>query len=135
MIRRPWVVILGWLVLAAGLHQIAPRWDQVTKDDDVRFFPPDSLSVVGQDLLERGFPADASSSQLVLVYERKHGHVTPDDLRYIEDVAAKLYQFAQSHPELGIKKLDTHRSPVIGPRLIGTSRRWPGSGGADDRLA
>ena len=90
VIHRPWAVILGWLVLTAGLHQIAPRWDQVTKDDDVRFFPPDSLSVIGQDLLERGFPADASSSQLVLVYERKHGLVTPDDLRYIEDVATKL---------------------------------------------
>ena len=84
-------------------------------------FPADSLSVIGQDLLERGFPADASSSQLVLVYERKHGHVTRDDLRYIEDVAAKLYEFGQSHPELGIKKLDRHSTPVIGPRLIGTS--------------
>ena len=47
--------------------------------------------------------------------------MTPDDLRYIEDVATKLYEFARSHPELGIKKLDTHSTPVIGPRLIGTS--------------
>ena len=29
--------------------------------------------------------------------------------------------YIQAHPELGFKKLDTHRSPVIGPRLIGTS--------------
>ena len=43
------------------------------------------------------------------------------DLRYVEDVAARFYQFAQSHPELGVNKLDTHRSPVIGPRLIGTT--------------
>ncbi len=133
VINRPWVVILGWLVLTAGLHQIAPRWDQVTKDDDVRFFPPDSLSVIGQDLLERGFPADASSSQLVLVYERKHGHVTRDDLRYIEDVATKLYEFGLTHPELGIKKLDTaqhagHRSPLDRHEC-----RRSGSGGADDR--
>jgi len=119
--RRPWVLVLGWLALAAALHQIAPRWDQVTKDDNVRFFPPDSLSVVGHDLLESGFPQDASSSSLVLVHERKNAHLTPDDLGYIERVAAELYQFAQSHPELGLKKLDTHRSPVIGPRLIGTS--------------
>ena len=112
---------MGWLVLAAGLYQIAPPWDQVTKDDDVRFFPADSLSVAGHDLLERGFPADASSSQLVLVYERKLGHVTPDDLGYIEDVATKLYGFGIAHPELGIKRLDGHRTPVIGPRLIGTS--------------
>jgi len=117
--RRPWVVVLGWLALTAGLYQFGPTWDQVTKDDDVRFFPPDSLSVIGQDLLERGFTKDASSSQLVLVYERKKQSVTQGDLRYIEDVASRFYQFAQSHPELGVNKLDTHRSPVIGPRLIG----------------
>jgi RND superfamily putative drug exporter len=121
LIRRPWSVIFGWLILTAALHWIAPRWDHVTKDDDVRFFPRDSLSVIGHDLLERGFPADASSSQLVLVYERKHGFVTPDDLRYIEDVAARFYQFAQANPDLGVKKVDTHRTPVIGPRLVGTS--------------
>ena len=121
VIHRPWVVIVGWLVLTAGLYQLAPRWEEVTKDDDVRFFPPDSLSVIGHDLLERGFPGDASSSQLVLVYERKHALVTQDDLRYIDDVATKLYDFGISHPELGIKKLDRHSTPVIGPRLIGTS--------------
>jgi RND superfamily putative drug exporter len=121
VIHRPRVVILGWLLLTFGLYFASPRWDQVTKDDDVRFFPPDSLSVIGQDLLERGFPADASSSQLVIIYERKHGFVTPEDLRYIEDVAARFYQFSQSNPDLGIKKLDTHRTPVIGPRLVGSS--------------
>jgi putative drug exporter of the RND superfamily len=121
VINRPWAVIVTWLVLTAGLHHLAPRWEQVTKDDDVRFFPPESLSVVGHDLLERGFPADASSSQLVLVYERKHGRVTPDDFRFIEDVATKLYELGRSRPELGIKKLDGHRTPVIGPRLVGTS--------------
>ena len=73
VIRRPWLVVLGWLALTAGLYQFAPGWDQVTKDDDVRFFPPEYLSVIGQDLLERGFLKDASISQLVLVYERKNG--------------------------------------------------------------
>jgi putative drug exporter of the RND superfamily len=121
VIRRPWFVIVAWLVVTAGLHHLAPRWEQVTKDDDVRFFPPGSLSVVGHDLLERGFPSDASSSQLVLVYERKHGRVTPDDLRFIDDVANKLYDLGQSQPELGIRKLDRHSTPVIGPRLIGSS--------------
>jgi putative drug exporter of the RND superfamily len=119
--RRPWVFVLGWFALAAALYLVAPRWDQVTRDDNVRFFPSESMSVVGQDLLESGFPQDASSSSLVLVHERKNAHLTPTDLGYIERVAAELYRLGQSHPELGIKKLDTHRSPVIGPRLIGTS--------------
>ncbi len=67
VIRRPWLVILGWLVLAIALWSVAPRWDEITKDDNVRDFPPDFPSVVGQELLERGFPQDAASSQVVLV--------------------------------------------------------------------
>src|SRR5882724_1996051 len=121
VIRRPWVVILGWVILAVILHRLAPRLDQVSKDDNVRFFPPEYASVIGQDLLERGFPQDASSSQLVLAYERKNGRLGREDFSAVEAAAARFYQFAQSHPELGFKKLDTHRSPVIGPRLIGTS--------------
>ncbi len=122
VIHRPWLVLLSWLVLAGALFWLGPRWDQVTKDDDVRFFPAESLSVIGQDLLERGFPSDASSSQLVLVYERKSGRVTPEDFQHIEDAASRFFQFADSHSEFGIdKRPDTPRTPVIGPRLIGTS--------------
>ena len=38
-------------------------------------------------------------------------------------------------PELGFKKLDTYRTPVIGPRLHRRRRRRSAAGGADDRLA
>ena len=120
VLRRPWVIVSAWLVLTAGLYYFGPRWEQVTKDDDVRFFPPGSLSVIGQDLLERGFPRDASSSQLVLVYERKDGAVTPADRRHLEEVASNLFEFAVSHPELGIEKRpDSPDTLLIGPRLIG----------------
>ena len=47
VIHHPRAVVLGWLVLTAGLHSLAPPWDRVTKDDDVRFFPADSPSVIG----------------------------------------------------------------------------------------
>ncbi len=93
----------------------------MTKDDDVRFFPSDSLSVIGQDLLERGFPLDAASSQLVFIYERRGGAVTQADLNYVENVATRFYEFSQQHSELGVKRIDTHRSPAIGQRLIGSS--------------
>ena len=69
--RRPLVVVLAWIALAVGLWLAAPSWDQVTKDDNVKFFPPDFPSVIGQSLLERGFPRDAASSQVVLVCERR----------------------------------------------------------------
>ena len=63
--RRSWLVVLAWAGLTYLLFHYAPLWEQVTKDDDVRFFPRDFPSVIGQDLLERGFPLDAASSQVV----------------------------------------------------------------------
>src|SRR5271165_4534494 len=115
--RHSWFVVLVWAVVAFLLFRYAPPWDQVTKDDDVRFFPRDSPSVIGQDLLERGFPNDAASSQVVIVYERADSALTPADFAAAEERAAQFHQFSQSNPDLGVKKLDTHRSPVIGPRL------------------
>ena len=125
VIRHPRAVVLGWLVLTAGLHYLAPPWDRITKDDDLGLFPADSPSVIGQELLERGFPQDASSSDLVLIYERKNGRLTPDDFRFVDGEASSLSQFAQEHPELGVNKIDTYRSPVIGPRLISSSADSP----------
>jgi putative drug exporter of the RND superfamily len=120
VIRHPRAVVLAWLLLAAGLHYLAPPWDRISKDDDLGLFPADSPSVIGRELLERGFPQDASSSDLVLVYHREDGRLTPGDLRFVDGEASGLSRFAQEHPELGVKKIDTHRSPVIGPRLIGS---------------
>ena len=121
VIHHPRAVVLGWLVLIACLYYFAPPWEQVTRDDDVRFFPADSPSVIGQDLLVRGFPEEASSSQLVLIHERKNGLLSPGDLSFVDREASSLFRLAQEHPELGVTKIDTHRSPVIGTRLIGTS--------------
>jgi hypothetical protein len=55
--RRGWLVVLAWVGLAFVLARVAPPWSAVSRDDDVRFFPPEYASVVGQGLLERGFPA------------------------------------------------------------------------------
>ena len=119
--RRSWVVLLLWISATALLFLYAPRWEEVTKDDDVRFFPRDYPSVIGQELLERGFPRDVSSSQVVFIFERKGGPLSPEDLAFVEKHAGDFYKWSESDPTLGVKKLDTHRSPVIGPRLIGTA--------------
>ena len=86
--RHSWFVILAWGIGAYALFHYAPPWDQVTKDDDVRFFPRNYPSVIGQELLERGFPRDAASSQLVLVYERPDGPLTPSDFTVVEERAS-----------------------------------------------
>ena len=120
VIRHPRSVVLGWLVLAVGVHYLAPPWHSIIKDDDLGLFPADSPSVIGHALTQRGFPDDASSSDLVLIYERKNGRLTPDDFHFVDQEASSLSQFAQEHPEIGVNTIQTRRSPVIGPRLIGS---------------
>jgi RND superfamily putative drug exporter len=120
VIRHARILILGWLLLTGALGLLSPPWDRVAKDDDVRFFPAGSPSVMAQELLDRGFPQEASSAELVLVYERTKGPLTSGDLGFVEGEAASLTQLAREHPELGVGKIETYRSPVIGPRLIGS---------------
>lgn len=120
VIRRGWIVVVVWLAFIAGLRAVAPSWDRVSKDDDVRFFPAGYPSVVGQELLERGFPSDASSSQVVVITERQSGRLTKDDYTYVDQLVAQLNDIRESDGGLGIKRIETYRSPVIGPRLIGT---------------
>lgn len=124
--RHSWIILAFWVSATVLLFMYAPVWDRVTKDDDVHFFPREYSSVIGQELLERGFPRDASSSQVVFVFERQAGPLTPEDLAAVEQHAAEFFEWSQTDPTLGVKKLDTHRTPVIGPRLIGNAREGDG---------
>ena len=128
VIRRGWIVILSWGVITGLLFFVAPPFDRVSRDDDVRFFPAGFPTVVGQDLVEAGFPRDAASSQVVLIHERLEGPLTDADLTYVDQVASELFKFSEAEPDLELKKIDTHRTPVIGPRLL--SKAVPGSGQA-----
>ena len=119
VIRRGWLVVAVWLAATGLLYAYAPLWERVSRDDNVRFFPAGFPSVNGQDLLERGFPRDAASSQVVLVHERVDGKLTEADLAYVDRVAAGLFKAAEADPSLPLKKIDTHNTPVVGPRLKG----------------
>ena len=124
--QRGWVIIAGWVVVAAVLYKVAPAWESVTKDDDVRFFPAGYPSVIGQDLLRRGFPGDAASSQCVLVVERADGKLNPTDLAYVVKLSERLRKFKADEPNLGIRQVIDYRVPVLGPRLIGDAISGPG---------
>ena len=86
--RRGWLIVLAWLALAGLLAWRAPAWSAVSRDDDVRFFPADYPSVLGQDLLERGFPDNTSSSSVVVVVERRDGPLSRPDLAYADALSA-----------------------------------------------
>ena len=119
--RRSWLLVAGWLIFGAALWATAPNWESVSKDDDVSFFPAGSPTVVGQGLLQRGFPSDVASSQVVLIAERRDGTLTSDDFKWIDRLSAKLSGLVESTPALGIKQVLDHRAMVLGPRLVGTN--------------
>jgi RND superfamily putative drug exporter len=121
--RRGWIILVGWLAFAVGLFLVAPPWERVSRDDDVRFFPPGYPSVVGQELLERGFPTDAASSQVVVIGERRGAPLTRADFDFLDQALLPVLNRArQEEPGLGIRRIDNHNTPVIGTRLVGTSR-------------
>jgi RND superfamily putative drug exporter len=52
--------------------------------------------------------------------------LTEDDFAYVDRLVRELNRLRESEPGLGIKKIDTYRTLVIGPRLMGTSRDGAG---------
>ena len=124
--HRGWVIIAGWVVVTAGLFLVAPAWESVTKDDDVRFFPKGYASRIGQELTQQGFPADAASSQCVLVVERADGKLTRPDYDYVVRLSQRLSRLRQEDGKLGIRQVVDYRVPVLGPRLIGDATAGPG---------
>lgn len=119
--RRGWLVILVWGLLAGGLYLFAPRFREVSQDDSVRFFPPRYPSVIGQDLLERGFPGNVAVSTFVIVGDRPDRRLSPAELAYLDSVADAFKKLQEQEPELPIKNVTDHRTPIIGTRLLGRS--------------
>ncbi len=125
--RRGWVVVLGWLAFAAGLSLIAPPWSAVSRDDDVRFFPPEYPSVVGRGLLERGFPADIGGASVIVLAERADAPLSEADLTFIVDRLGGMLRALKAEPvrQVGGESLNLGIKQVVGPddRTIGSRLR------------
>ncbi len=124
--RRGWIFVLAWVVGIGLLWKVAPTWESVSKDDDVSFFPAGYPSVLGQELLRRGFPGDLASSQAVFVAERPDGQLQPADLDFMAGLADSINTLSDQKANLGIKSVVDHRAAGIGERLKGTSRDGKG---------
>jgi RND superfamily putative drug exporter len=91
-ISRHWaLVILFWIVGAAGLHYVAPRWDDVTHDGDLAYMPPEMPSVGGEALLRQAFPGDQGKSEFVLVIAREDGKFIKQDRQVAKDLAVQFH--------------------------------------------
>lgn len=86
--RLWWAVIAGWVVLAVGLTLLAPPFDQVATYDDAAFLPEGAPSIVGDRLVEDGWPDDDLSGPITVVLERADGTLTEADVEALAGLVA-----------------------------------------------
>lgn len=116
-VARFWlVVILGWIALAAGLHSLAPTWDDVTQDGDLAYLPERMTSVRADQLMARAFPDNKAKSQVAIFCVRRDASLTKEDKDALESL---VRQFAPGEPhELPVTNLWTPSSEAVGSKLL-----------------
>ncbi len=110
-------VVIVWLLLALGLHVLAPRWEQIVHDGDLAYLPANLPSVQGQRLLAEAFPEERAKSQIAIVVERPDGPLTAADLRWSDTLTDRFEHRAE---DLAISEVWNRNTQVVGERL--TSR-------------
>ena len=81
IVSRHWLLIIcAWGVALVLLHRSAPVWDEITQDGDFAYLPPEMPSVVGEQLLTRGFPRNRAKSQIAFFVIREEETLDHDDL-------------------------------------------------------
>ena len=91
LVTRHWLaVIVGWILVVALSRWAAPNWDQVTRDGDLAYLPPQMPSVRGEQLLANAFPRNRAKSEIAVYVGRDDGPLQGDDLAVAYDLARQL---------------------------------------------
>jgi len=94
--RRPWTVVLLWIAAAAVL--IALNWIFAGRKagEPISFLPDGSEQQRALRLMAEAFPALAAQSQAAVIACRPGG-LQPADMRYLENLAVAIRQYAAAH--------------------------------------
>lgn len=91
LVTRYWLaIIVGWILIVACLHWVAPNWDDVTRDGDLAYLPPQMPSVRGEQLLAKAFPRDRAKSEIAVYVGSDEGPLQGDDLAVAYDLARQF---------------------------------------------
>ena len=119
--RKGLGLIFAWIGISVLVFAVAPSLESIQRDDNVGFFPKNYPTVIGDNLLQRGFGNDRASSQMVVAVERAEGKFEKADYAFADKLANALVKFRDENPKWGLKPLVTYKTPIIGARLVGTS--------------
>ena len=126
LVSRYWLgVCLAWLAGLAVLHFYAPPFSEVTKDEDIRFFPPDYPTVRGYEILTRAFPTDVGTSDLVVVVVREDGPLSPADFTFVDELARRIDELRTLYADRDFRlaPVRSYRTPVMGKLLTSEDGR------------
>ena len=111
--RRRWWVIGGWILALLILNAIAPEWDLVAIDGDLKHLPDSTTTARGAMLTANAFPADRAKSQIVVVLVRRDQPLNVADRELALRVAARF----QDLDEPTLVDVWTERTPIVGSQL------------------
>lgn len=88
--RRPWLVIVSWVVLAIAIIAASPKLADVTNSDQASFLPDTAESARAAALARTAFPNGQGASGVIVVKRRDGGALAPADLTAIGGLAQRL---------------------------------------------
>lgn len=96
VVRRWYIVIIAWILVAVCLKSVAPKWQDIAADGDLQFLPKTADNSVGLAALSDAFPGAKSSSQMVLAFADDSQKLTNGSVAVAMDAARRLHWFAAS---------------------------------------
>jgi RND superfamily putative drug exporter len=90
VVRRAWWVIAGWLVASAAIIGLSPSLSDITSAEQSDFLPDSYESVQAIELSLEAFPAQATSSALVVVKRSDGAPLTEEDTAEVVQLAKDL---------------------------------------------
>ncbi|WP_395297064.1 MMPL family transporter [Kitasatospora hibisci] len=102
VVRRPWLVVIAWLVAAVALTVLSPKLESTT--DQAEFLPSHYESVQVADLEKRAFPGQDQPAALGVFQRTDGGALTDGDKADVQKVAAGLQ--AKQYPHLNKVQAD-----------------------------
>jgi len=86
--RRPWLVIIGWLVFVIAVIALAPPFKAT--QDQAEFLPDHYESIKAFELQAEAFPQDNTIGAIVVFDRKDGGKLTDDDLAQVQEVVTGL---------------------------------------------
>ncbi len=113
VVRRPWWVIIGWLVAAVAIIGFSPRLADITTGDQGSFLPDTYESVQAMEVAQQAFPQQAQAASAIVVVKRADG------APLTEADEAKVGEVAQALQARGIAGIG---AVVTGPQAVAPNR-------------